>query len=162
MKRLILSLVVAATATLSTHAQQVFLEIRDKAQATAADTHTAAMVRDINQFKVDALNYMAMKMKEQMPDSSAAFLDRQAYAMHSFISTYMKTLLAHRSDPQKIQVEYMKLFIDASISNPLFNDNDHDVVLAYYTTADCLTRFSLDTDWQRALLAVTTEMKKRR
>ena len=160
MNRFLLGLFMAFAITMSANAQQVFTEIRNKAQATVSDPNTAVMVRQINQFKVDALNYMAMKMREVMPDSSATYLDRQAYAMHTFLTLYMKTMLAQRTAPQKIQIEHMKLFIDASISNPLFRDNDHDLVLAYYAESDCITRFSLDTDWQRAYIAVATEMKK--
>ncbi len=159
MKRLFLGLLLATVTTVGASAQQVFLEMRNKAQAIVSNPSTAVMVRQLNQFKVDALNYMGMKMKEEMPDSSAAFLDRQAYAMHAFLTHYMQTLLAHRTAPQKVQVEYIRHYVDASISNPLFRDSDHELVLAYYADGNSLTRFSLDTDWQRALLAVSTEKK---
>lgn len=162
MKKIILSIVLLATlAPTEASAQQVYLEIREKAQQLADDPNSASTVKEINRFKVDALNYLAMKMKEEMPDSSATYLDRQAYALHLFLGLYMKTMLSHRADPQKIQVGYIKLFMDASYSNPLFQDNDKDLVLAYFSDGESLTRFSLDTDWLKAHLAATTELKKR-
>ena len=43
--------------------------------------------------------------------------------------------------------------MDASFSNPLFNDPDKELTLAYFSDGNSLTRFSLDTDWRRAVLA---------
>lgn len=152
MKRLVFSILLGLFSASAINAQQVFLEIRDKAQAMANDPHSASIVKDINRFKVDALNYMVIKMREQMPDSTAHYLDQQAYALHSFLSLYMKTMLAHRNDPQKLQVTYLKLFMDASYTNPLFRDEDQELVLAYFNNGECVTRFSLDTDWCKAYI----------
>ena len=44
----------------------------------------------------------------------------------------------------------LRIFRDASVSNPLYNDPDRQFVLAYYNREDFLTQFSLDTDWVKA------------
>ncbi|MDE6011593.1 MAG: hypothetical protein K2G91_02510, partial [Prevotella sp.] len=57
-------------------------------------------------------------------------------------------------------MKVIKAYMDASYSNPLFNDNDKEIVLAYFNDGNNLTRFSLDTDWRRAVLAAEEAMKK--
>ena len=49
--------------------------------------------------------------------------------------------------------------MDVSFSNPLFDDPDKELTLGYYANGECLTRFSLDTDWRRAVAAIAMEMK---
>ena len=160
MKRIILSLLLASAAPLCLQAQQVYTQIKQKATQTASDPQADDAVRQISRFKVNALDYMAMKMKEQMPDSAATLLDRQALAMSNFVSLYVQTLLDIRSQPQAYQLKVMRLFIDASLSNPLFNDHDTDLVHSYVASENSLTRFSIDTDWPRAYIAVSTTLKK--
>lgn len=159
MKRLILSLLLTATLGGSAKAQAVYNEIRSNAQA-AAQTATSGLAKQIGQFKVDALDYMLIKMREQMPDSTTAFLDKQAYALNNFIGFYLQKIAEMATMPKARQVKVIKLFMDASVSNPLFNDKDTELTLGYYEQADCLTRFSLDTDWRRAVAAVAMEIGK--
>lgn len=99
-------------------------------------------------------------MREQMPDSTALFLDKEAFALNNFITLYMKSILDYRNEPAAFQVKIIKLFMDASYSNPLFNDSDKELVLSYYSDGESLTRFSLDTDWRLAYIAAATEIKK--
>lgn len=94
-----------------------------------------------------------------MPDSSAIFLDKQAYAMNTFINVYIRKVLDNKDMPQAQIVKIMQFFMDVSYSNPLFNDPDKELTLGYYSNGKCLTRFSLDTDWRRAVAAVAMEMK---
>ncbi|MBR1934387.1 MAG: hypothetical protein IJ841_11990 [Prevotella sp.] len=160
MKRLLLLLLLVAGTTGGAYAQEVYTQIRQKAVVQRDDQFGSDVVRQIGHFKVNALDYMAMKMKEQMPDSTASFLDKQALAMNSYVSLYVQTLIEMKAQPANYQVKVMKLFIDASVSNPLFNDRDQELVMGYVADGNSLTRFSLDTDWQRALLAVDSELKK--
>ena len=51
-------------------------------------------------------------------------------------------------------MKMIKMFMDASYSNPLFNDKDTELVLSYYNSAQSMTRFSLDTDWRKAVAAI--------
>ena len=46
------------------------------------------------------------------------------------------------------------VFRNASINHPLFNDMDKELILSYYNNENYLTRFSLDTDWVKALAVV--------
>ena len=48
----------------------------------------------------------------------------------------------------------MTVFRNASINYPLFNDMDKELVLSYYNNENYITRFSLDTNWVKALAVV--------
>lgn len=160
MKRLSFILLLAFSTFFCANAQQVYTQIRQKASASVSDAAAAPVVRQFSRFKLDALDYLGMKMKEKMPDSTVVYLDKQALALNQFMSLYTQTLLDSRTEPVAYQVKLIKLFIDASVSNPLFNDTDKELVHSYVADADSPTRFSLDTDWQRAYIAVLMQLKK--
>ena len=151
MKKLIFALLAIAT---TAQGQEAYNELRQKAKTTVNDPKTNSVVKKISQFKLDALNYMAIKMREEMPDSSATFLDKQAIAMDNFVNFYVEKLIESTKKPNVEQVKMIKMFMDASYSNPLFNDKDTELVLSYYNSADSMTRFSLDTDWRKAAAAL--------
>ncbi len=152
MKKLIVLLLLAISAT--AYSQEAYSELRRKASSTVSDPKANALVKQISQFKLDALNYVAIKMREHMSDSSAAFLDKQAIAMDNFVNFYVEKLIESTKKPNVDQVKTIKMFMDASYSNPLFKDKDTELALSYYNRKDCLTRFSLDTDWPRAVAAI--------
>ena len=152
MKKVILFALLAIATSMQ--AQEAYNELRQKAKATVADPKTNAVVKQISQFKLDALNYMAIKMQEVMPDSSVTFLDKQAIAMDNFVNFYVEKLIESTKKPNVQQVKMIKMFMDASYSNPLFNDKDTELVLSYYNSAQSMTRFSLDTDWRKAVAAI--------
>lgn len=159
MKKLILSIVALLCMNVGSNAQSVYNEIREKAKAEVENSDSNGLIRQINQFKLDALDYLMMKMREQMPDSTTAFLDRQAYAMNSFVNHFIKNILESNDKPEKQQIEMIKQFMDASYSNPLFNDTDTELTLSYYSNAGSPTRFSLDTDWRKALVAIESRQQ---
>ncbi|SFW36321.1 hypothetical protein SAMN02910409_1856 [Prevotellaceae bacterium HUN156] len=152
MKKLILLALLAIATT--AQGQEAYNELRQKAKTTISNPNANAVVKQISQFKLDALNYMAIKMREVMPDSSATFLDKQAIAMDNFVNFYIEKLIESTKQPNVEQVKMIKMFMDASYSNPLFEDKDTELVLSYYNSADSMTRFSLDTDWRKAVAAI--------
>lgn len=158
MKKLII--IIMLMVCTASQAQQVYNELRKKAQTTVSDPQTNALVKQISQFKLDALNYLAIKMREEMPDSTVTFLDKQAMAMDNFVNFYVEKLIESTKQPNAVQVKMIKMFMDASYSNPLFNDSDKELSLSYYNRADCLTRFSLDTDWRKAVAAIAYLYRK--
>lgn len=154
MKRIIIGLLLAITVGAKASAQKVYNEVKRTVEASLCDDTTNSVVRSINQFKKDALDYMLIKMREQMPDSSTTLLDEQALALNQYVSVYIKFLTNIHDKSKEEQVEVLKLFMDASYSNPFFHDPDTELTLGYYNNEQCLTRFSLDTDWRQALAAV--------
>ena len=121
--------------------------------------------RKIATFKYDELSYMAMKVRDDVLrdttdleffNQTVKMLNEQSYAMHEFLTLYMKRLTSTKKKTERDII--ITMFRDASINNPLFNDLDKELVLAYYNNDNYITQFSLDTDWIKALEAV----KKRR
>ena len=91
MKKLILLALLAIATT--AQGQEAYNELRQKAKTTISNPNANAVLKQISQFKLDELNYMAMKMREVMPDSSATFLDKQAIAMDNFVNFYIEKLI---------------------------------------------------------------------
>ena len=81
MKKIIIALLMFSLSTISANAQQVYQEVYRLSKKIADSTQLDIETRKIATFKVDALEYMAMKAAEVMPDSSMSMLDRQAYAL---------------------------------------------------------------------------------
>ena len=94
-----------------------------------------------------------------MPEARVLYLDELALLLNNFITAYIMQLVKMNNMPDAAQVKITKIFIDASVSNPLFNDKEEEPAHSYLNNASSITRFSLDTDWPRALAAVQAQLK---
>ena len=158
MKKMIL-MAALCLATIHVPAQNVYKEILRLSKAGAADKTKDLSTRRVYQFKVDELNYLLMKTREQKPDTKMSTIDRQAYAIYEFVNSYITALSKTKSKKNKQLIT--DIYKEATIHNPLFNDDDKELVLSYYNREDYLTRFSLDTDWIKAKEEVGRKMSKR-
>lgn len=138
--------------SISANGQEVYQEILRLSKKAVSDPSKSTQIKKINLFKVDELNYMAMKTKEVMPDSAVTVLDYQAFALYEFINLYMDKM--GKTDKKKEKTTILNIFKSASINNPRFFDMDKPLVLSYYNNDNYLTQFSLDTDWVKALAEV--------
>lgn len=159
MKKTILALLVLLSVSATLPAQEIYTEIRRTAQNKVNDPCADLLVRKFSMFKLEALNYLAIKMKEEFPDSSADLLDKEALSLNVFMTNYTRSLVESRNMPANHQKKIIRAYMDASYSNPLFNDRDTELVLSYFNDASSLTRFSLDTDWRRAVLAAKAALR---
>ena len=148
MKRIFLFLFAAIGICTNMQAQEVYKEILKLSENIANDSSKDMESRKIATFKVDELLYMAMKTRELMPDSTVNVLDNQAYAMYDFVNLYVKKLSEAKN--QKGKDTIAEIFKTASIQNPRFNDMDLDLVESYIRNEGYITKFSLDTDWEKA------------
>ncbi|MCI7309532.1 MAG: hypothetical protein MR536_01590, partial [Prevotella sp.] len=82
-------------------------------------------------------------------------LDVQAYAMYEFVNLFVKRLSEAKKKTDKDIVKTR--FMNASINHSRFNDMDKDLVWSYYSNPNYITRFSLDTDWVKALAEVRSK-----
>ncbi len=158
MKKFLLVLMLFVGMTVQ--AQEVFNELRQKNKTVVENPQSSAIARGISQFKLDALNYLAIKMQEEMPDSSVYFLDNQAISMNEYVTYYIQKLVQYNEMPKALQEEMTKMFMEASRNNPLFKDKDKEMVLSYYNNGESLIRFSLDTNWEKALAYIKKKMAK--
>lgn len=149
MKKFLFMALLLCMTSLNANSQDVYKEILRLSNKNVKDPSKSTQVKKINLFKVDALNYMAMKTKEVMPDSTVTILDYQAFALYEFVNLYMSKI--GKIDKKKEKEKILNIFKIASINNPRFFDMDKSLVLSYYNNDNYLTQFSLDTDWVKAI-----------
>lgn len=148
MKRALTSLILSCMLTATVQAQEVYSEVYKLSKKVADSVQLDVETRKIATFKVDALEYMAYKAAEQMPDSSMHMLDRQAYALYDFINFYLQKLSTAQKKTDKDII--IATFRNASLNNSWFFDEDKQLVLSYYNNENYMTPFSLDTNWEKA------------
>lgn len=165
MKRLFLFLIMALAMSGQAAAQDVANEIIKLSKAIVDDTKQDLQTRRIAYFKVNVINYMKMKVRDEVLrdtndlkvfNENIKMLNEQSYAMYQFVNLFVKRL--SESNKKEAKEVVMTRFRNASINNPLFNDMDLDLVLSYYNNPEYLTRFSLDTDWMKALEEVRDKL----
>ena len=165
MKRLFLFLIMALAMSGQAAAQDVANEIIKLSKAIVDDTKQDLQTRRIAYFKVNVINYMKMKVRDEVLrdtndlkvfNENMKMLNEQSYAMYQFVNLFVKRLA--ESNKKEAKEVVMTRFRNASINNPLFNDMDLDLVLSYHNNPEYLTRFSLDTDWMKALEEVRDKL----
>ena len=150
-------------------AQEVFKQILDSSNKVLMDNHEDVGIRKIALFKVDALTYLNTQVMAEINDTTSeltpermthliAMRDSQAYYMYDYINSFLKEYGRMKRQAEKDRV--LRIFRDASVSNPLYNDPDRQFVLAYYNREDFLTQFSLDTDWVKAFEEVKKKLRQ--
>ena len=107
---------------MNAQAQEVYNELRKSNKAVVENPNAHTLARHISQFKLDALDYLAIKMQEDMPDSTVYFLDRQAMAMDNYVQLYIKKLVEYSNLPQNMIDEMTKMFMETSKNTPLFKE----------------------------------------
>lgn len=159
MKRILTLIILAITLTMSAGAQEVYTEIMRLSKKVADDKTKSLEIRKVGTFKVDALTYMAGKALELTPDSSATVLDRQAYAMYDYVNLFVKKYGEAKSNSDKAKI--VDIFKTASLQNPRFNDTDRELIDSYINAEGYITKFSLDTDWEKAANDVRTTLRSK-
>lgn len=169
MKKTILIMALTCLISANLNAQEVFKEIFDSSNKALYDTREDVEVRKLALFKVDALTYLNTQILAEINDSTKKMeddeimklivrRDSQAYFMYDYINVFMKEY--SRMSKQKDKDRVMKIFRDASINNPLYNDPDRQFVLAYFNREDFITQFSLDTNWVKAYAEAKNRLKE--
>ena len=160
MKKILMTAVVLLL-TASANAQDVFKLLLQDAKTVAEDKSKDLETRKIATFKYDELSYMAMQVRDDVLRDSTdldffnrtvTMLNEQSFAMYEFIEFYFERLAAAKKKEERDIV--ITVFRNASINHPLFNDMDKELILSYYNNENYLTRFSVDTDWVKALAVV--------
>lgn len=158
MKKLFFVIAIALMMVGQAKAQEVANEIKRISKAVVDDPKQDVQVRRVAYFKVNAVDYMKMKIRDivagnpkdkEAINKNIKMLNEQAYAMYEFVNLYIKQLAEAKTPESKDLVG--KEFCAASLNNPLFNDTDLEVVQSYVNNDTYLTRFSLDTNWVKAL-----------
>ena len=164
MKKFLMIVAMCCLTMATAQAQEGFKELLKSAKEIAEDKSKDIETRKIATFKFDELSYMAMKVRDDVLrdttdleffNKTVTMLNEQSFAMHEFVTLYLNSLAKAKKKSERDII--ITVFRDASINNPLFNDMDKELILAYYNNENYLTQFSLDTNWVKALEAVRKE-----
>lgn len=151
-------LIVAVCMGAGAQAQDIFNTILDDARQTMQNTENNIVLRKIATFKWDDLRYIRDKVIQSDEEVTYKFLDDQAYYLNLFISSFIKDVLLNEQLSNKEKEKKIRLYIDATGSNPLFNDPDKGLVNAYVNDSkNQYTPFCLDTNWIKAYTAVKSQ-----
>lgn len=157
MKKLCLALLLGAF-TFGANAQEIYKIVYQNAEQIINDPTSSITKAKIAQFKVSQLTYLRQKAFETMPEVTNRFLDVQAYYLSEFMTLYQAELVKSSPKSAEERSKLVMIFLDATVSNPLFGDTDEETIYAYIHEGTELTPFSLDTDWQKALAAVKAQL----
>lgn len=168
-KIIALSFLLASVLTANAQQERVSKQLYTSAYKIATDSKEDVNVRKAASFKVDAITYLNTRTLSAIVDTTKqlsnkeiahlnAQLDSMAYYMHEYVNLFTKEYT--RTDKQKRKEQILKIFRDASINHPLYNDPDKNLVLVYFNSEDYLTQFSLDTNWIAALAEVKKKLSE--
>lgn len=166
-KIITISFLLVSVFTANAQQERVSKQLYTNAYKIATDRNEDINVRKAASFKVDAITYLNTRTLMAIVDTTKhlsnkeivhlnAQLDSMAYYMHEYVNLFTKEYT--RSDKQKRKEQIFKIFRDASINHPLYNDPDKSLVLVYFNSDDYLTQFSLDTNWVAALAEVKKKL----
>lgn len=139
-------------------AQEVFNLVLGNATRVVNSPTSTFTQTQIAQFKRTALIYLKQKAFEQTDSVSTQFLDTQAYYLSEFVSLFFDEILKSNKLSDEERRKRIYLFMDSSVSNPLFDDPDEETTMSYIKNGGELTPFCLNTDWQKAYLAAKSQL----
>lgn len=141
-------------------AQDVYNIVLESATRIVNSPTSSFTQTQIAQFKHTALIYMKKKAFEETDSVPSAFLDTQAYYLSEFITFFFDEIIKSKKMSEDKRKEKIMLFMDASVSNPLFDDKDQETTMAFINDGGELTPFCLNTNWQKAYAAAKSQIKK--
>ena len=150
---------VFALLTSVAQAQEVFNYVLASATRTVNNPSANYTQTQIAQFKRTALIYLQKKAFEKSDTVQTSLLDNQAYYLSEFITLFFDEITKDKKEADGVRKAKIMLFMDASVMNPLWNDPDKETTQSFLQEEGVLTPFSLDTDWQKAYLAATINLK---
>lgn len=135
-------------------AQELYNEVLQKAEKIVNDPRSDEVSVQVNHFKSTALRYtknMAFKNRESV---TTRFLDLQAYYLSDFLRRFFLEVGELQGSDTKTRKNRIWEYVNISVSNPLFDNADKKVAESFLKDEDCLTPFSLNTDWEKACQAL--------
>lgn len=160
MKKLFIAMALVCAAAVQVNAQDLYKKVYNNALAVVNSAKSSDEQIQINHFKVTALNYISTQSKKRMlHKDDSFFFDSQAVNLTSFVTDFETYLIKARSISTAKRLEVIKIYQEASLHNPLFNDTDKERANCYISDKSSLTPFSLDTNWEKAYDEATAKIK---
>lgn len=158
-RRTIMALGIALSCLCQANAQSLYKTVYDKATAVVNNPKSSEEATQVSQFEVTALNYISSQVQRRGLEKDSFFFDSQAVNLASFVTDFQYNLVKARAISTSKRLEVIKIYRDATMSNPLFNDTDKERAYCYINDTQTYTPFSLDTDWEKAYDQATAKVK---
>lgn len=159
MKKILFTLTLVLASSVNAFAQNLYKTVLDRATEVVNNPASAKSAISISQFKIEVLNYITSEMKKQGIQKDSYFYDSQAVNLESFLSDYQENLAKAKNISGAKASELKKIYKEATLNNPLFNDSNKEQVNAHLNNAASETPFSIDTDWENAYDEATRKAK---
>lgn len=140
-------------------AQDVYNYVLNNATNIVNSPTSGFTQTQIAQFKRTALIYLKQKAFEQRDTVTVEFLNTQAFYLSEFIALFFDEIIKSKKLDEEKRRERILLFMDASVSNPLFVDLDEGMTMSFITSGGEITPFCLNTDWEKAYLAAKSQIR---
>lgn len=158
-KNLVFTLCFFMISVCGMNAQDLYKTVYEKAISVVNNPNSSEEETQVNQFKVTALNYISSQVEKRGLTKDSYFYDSQAVNLASFVTDFQSNLIKARTISTAKRLEVIKIYRDATLTNPLFNDTDKEKANCYVNDVQTYTPFSLDTDWEKAYDQATTKVK---
>ena len=159
MKKIIFILSMLCFAWSNANAQSLYKTVRDKANKVVNDLTANQDNRDVNQFKIMALNYLVAQVSKRGLNKDGLFYDSQAVSMTSFVDDCFAYVLQAGKVSAAKKKQVLDCYKNASLACPMFNDPDKKSTQLYLKKENTITPFSLDTDWDKAYDKVCKDIR---
>lgn len=151
MTRHILTLILLCTLSCHTaKAQEVYNYVMQSTTRIVNSPTSNFTQTQIAQFKRTALVYLKEKAFEQRDTVTTQLLDTQAYYLSEFVTLFFEEIVKAKRLSDGERKERIMHFMEASLSNPMFQDDDEETTMAFIHDGGEITPFCLNTDWQKA------------
>lgn len=159
MKKILFTAFLATCTMLQVNAQNLYKTVYNSAVKIVNNPNSSQEQIDINQFEVTVLNYLNAQVQKRALVKDTYFYDSQAVNLKSFVDDFIYYVTKARAISTEKRKEVIACYREASLNNPLFNDNDKERVYCYVNDTKTFTPFSLDTDWEKAYDQATANIK---
>lgn len=161
MRKILIIALMGIISTGNIKAQEVFNQVVNNAKLVLEDPRADSFLTAVSQFKYTAMQFLCTTaIKQKGGPVEANMLDRQALALNNFIISYFRELGKAQKSSDSAQKDIMKRFWRACNENPMFENQDREITDAFINDPDCITPFSINTNWVMAEKAVTEKSKK--
>ncbi len=147
-----------ALVPLGAQAQEIFNRMLDTQKTLLSDPGVDPLLRQVAQYKHDALEYMCVKLIKRDGQAQADMLNRQAVALSEFLTRYLVEVGSSWDKRNAARQEIVKTYWNAARRNPLIKSNVNlEENEKYLNDPESLLPFPLNTDWQKALKVINEQ-----
>ena len=131
MKKIFFAAFLVAFTLMPVNAQNLYKTVYNSAVKVVNDPNSSQEQIEINQFEVTVLNYLNAQVQKRAMVKDTYFYDSQAVNLKSFVDDFIYYVTKARAISTEKRKEVIACYRDASLNNPLFNDNDKERTYCY-------------------------------